>query len=368
MTNSLLEEALERRDAARERYLRYDLRLTMDTATLRGFSLGSVEKRIPLDRRLSLGVAFPKDDIARNSLGLAIRVAKRDGMAYRAAMAIAEREFANGGWAEIRHVEQRRLPTRDELAASGPKPAVPPQGSDPLRLGTSVTLAKGGSSSLGGFVMIPGHGEGFVGASHGLANGGRGIDPVDKPIVYDATRRDAGGRLIGRDVIGALHEYIPLDTDPVYLDMAVVRLTANRPVLGNVIPPIAGAVDVGAAILPPPPANAIPFLGRVAKIGRTTGYTEGRLSAGYFSDLEFEVPGISIVYYDNMYEIEGTIAYPVFGDSGDSGAIIFDCNNKKAFGMLVGGGVHRDDDGMGHPLIYACDLASGLREVGADWV
>src|SRR5207244_1330077 len=97
----------------------------------------------------------------------------------------------------------------------------------------------------------------------------------------------------------------------------------------------------------------------VAKVGRTTRYTEGRLSAGFYDDVGLDVPGHGLVYYNRLFEIESEDGRNPFAKPGDSGAVIFDSASRAAFGMVVGGG-EWDDDGRTRMLVYACNLASGL--------
>jgi len=73
---------------------------------------------------------------------------------------------------------------------------------------------------------------------------------------------------------------------------------------------------------------------RVAKVGRTTGITRGRVTAFELDNL---VVGFDIgdLVFNNQIEIEGT-GTSAFSDGGDSGSLIVN-RGRKAVGLLFAG-------------------------------
>ena len=99
----------------------------------------------------------------------------------------------------------------------------------------------------------------------------------------------------------------------------------------------------------------------VHKVGRTTGQTEGRITA-------IEIDNVSVEYdlgwlrFDNQIEIEGA-GQQAFCDSGDSGSLIVD-EDLKAIGLLFAGG---DSGGANHKgLTYANPIELVLNTLKID--
>ena len=93
----------------------------------------------------------------------------------------------------------------------------------------------------------------------------------------------------------------------------------------------------------------------VAKAGRTTGVTHGRVTA-------FEVDNVVVEYdlgylrFDNQLEIEGAGDLP-FSQGGDSGSLIVDAEHR-AVALLFAGGDVGGANGKG--LTYANPLAAAF--------
>lgn len=365
-----LDDAMKRRDAAKVRYLRDYLKIGGRTSKLAAFGMSDVADYVSPDQRLSVGIAFGKGDEAP---GLALRVSKRDSMAHRAANDLAEEAEKDKSWADVRVVENLAVPSRTDVDPLGPEDADAngfPIGGDPLMVGVSVSHPKSPSGSLGGFVRFNGGSEGIISACHVLANSGRGVElspEENAPLIYHPASRDVAGRLTPSHRIAKLRQFVELTTSSVELDVAVAALLPERQHIGNVIPSIRGARNAGQPILAPPPNSAIAEFKTVAKVGRRTRYTEGRLSAGFFDDVPLEVPGQGIVYYSRMFEIESSSARAPFAEPGDSGAAVFDIDSRKAFALVVGGGLW-EDDGKARMLVYCCNLAAALDAMKVEWL
>lgn len=153
--------------------------------------------------------------------------------------------------------------------------------------------------------------------NHVLANEGLGKvgDNVLQPGPYDGGRPD-------RDTIAQLSGFVPLLTDEANLVDAAI---ANPVVREDVAPEILG---VGRAKGEAEPEVDMP----VRKTGRTTRYTEGRVTA---TDVTLRVgySSGSLVFTD-QFLISGTRGG--FSAGGDSGSLIVDRDNR-AVGLLFAG-------------------------------
>jgi hypothetical protein len=99
----------------------------------------------------------------------------------------------------------------------------------------------------------------------------------------------------------------------------------------------------------------------VAKIGRSTGLTRGRVTA-------FELDNVVVGYdignlrFDNQIEIEGAEAGP-FSQGGDSGSVIVD-EELKAVALLFAGGDQGGTNGQG--LTYASPIHKVLEVLAVE--
>jgi hypothetical protein len=100
---------------------------------------------------------------------------------------------------------------------------------------------------------------------------------------------------------------------------------------------------------------------KVAKVGRTTGLTHGRVTA-------FELDNVVVGYdlgnlrFDNQIEIEGAEAGP-FSQGGDSGSVIVD-EELKAVALLFAGGDQGGTNGQG--LTYASPIHKVLEVLAVE--
>ena len=172
-------------------------------------------------------------------------------------------------------------------------------------------------------------------------------DAILQPGAYDRGRNPA-------DVIGALVKAVRLKTRGSNLvDCAVASVkdtiryneTALRG-LGR-LAGSGGPVSVEGLAL--------------AKAGRTTGVTRGRVTA-------FELDNLVVGYdvgnlrFDDQIEIEGTGDHP-FSDGGDSGSLIVD-EDMLGVALLFAGGDQGGANGQG--LTYANPLATILAALKGD--
>lgn len=281
-------------------------------------------------RTLAIGIV-PK---GKGQAHLAIRVQRR------ALMPDAERiaEKARGE-AEIRYigrVQKRQIPWHQSRQR-------------PLAIGVSVGHHAITAGTLGCFVRgARGKAPRILSNNHVLANENRAKrgDAILQPGTYDGGRRP-------KDVVAALEKFI--------------RLKAGQPNLADCA---IAAVAEGIAVEP----REIRGLGRLAglgpnidegiavhKLGRTTGLTQGRVTAIELDDVvvAFDQGNFS---FDNQVEIEGTGDLP-FSDGGDSGSLIVD-DGRRALGLLFAGGDQGGSNGRG--LTYANPIRTVLELLGVD--
>ncbi len=96
---------------------------------------------------------------------------------------------------------------------------------------------------------------------------------------------------------------------------------------------------------------------RVAKVGRTTGVTRGRVTAFEIDDLTVEYD-LGDAQFDGQIEIESTGDGP-FSLGGDSGSLIVD-GGREAVGLLFSGSDQGGRQGLG--LTYANPIHDVLRQ------
>lgn len=171
--------------------------------------------------------------------------------------------------------------------------------------------------------------------------------PILQPGVID------GGQNPG-DIIGKLTRFEKLDRLGVnQVDCAIASLDDTIKFHFKKLQGLGNLAGVGAAFLD---AGA-----DVAKIGRTTGLTRGRITA-------FELDNVVVGYdmgnlrFDYQIEIEGADTGP-FSQGGDSGSLIVD-GNLKAVALLFAGGDQGGTNGQG--LTYANPIQKVLDTLEMD--
>ena len=202
----------------------------------------------------------------------------------------------------------------------------------PLRIGGSIGHDKITAGTLGCFVRAPGSDRVLIlSNNHVLANENRAAkgDNILQPGPAD------GGR-DPQDAVAALLRFLMLKRrGPNLVDCAVAEMDDaicynHRNLTG--IGRLAGLGDV-----------VIDEGDAVAKIGRTTGLTYGRVTAFEMDDI---VVGFDVgdLRFDNQIEIEGTDG--PFDDGGDSGSLIVD-DSGRGVGLLFAGSDEGGENGSG---------------------
>jgi hypothetical protein len=298
------EQALELRDRfvpmAREVAIQRRLR----TATVENGSLVVPE---PVESRpVTLGVSVRED----GSFGLAVRTV---GSPLRlTGNLLPEMIEASSGEVDLLSIQP--VTTRTQNLRARTRPLVPgvSVGHPDISagtLGTVVTDRRDGSKAI-------------LSNNHVLANSNNASigDPCIQPGTID-------GGTTG-DVIGSLSRFIQV-RDGVEVDAAIARLG------DDFVSPLTIGTSLGLTGRFTNARRAI----EVAKIGRTTGFTWGRISAVALIDLEITF-GNRLVSFDDQIEIRSPAASP-FSAGGDSGSLVVDLQGN-AVGLLFAGTTSRD--------------------------
>ena len=194
-----------------------------------------------------------------------------------------------------------------------------------------------------------GHAPLILSNNHVLANENNAEigDPVLQPGAYDGGKRP-------KDIAGFLHDFVKLKRNkPNLVDCAVATIkdgieydAAKLQGLGR----LAGLSDV---LLDDDDA--------VAKVGRTTGLTHGRVTAFELDNVWVRF-GVGELRFDSQIEIEGDGDEP-FSAGGDSGSLVV-AADLRGVGLLFAGGDTGGSNGRG--LTYVNPLRAVLDALKVD--
>ncbi|MGD9509251.1 MAG: hypothetical protein AB7I59_07355 [Geminicoccaceae bacterium] len=304
-----------------------------------GVAAGTARTRTGPERAVALGIAA---GARKGQYRLAVRIQRHelrpetDGELHDRL-----RRLCRGGL-DVRYVG--RL-----FKQAGPEAPWQQRRHRPLRIGTSVGHVAVTAGTLGSFALHRATGETVIlSANHVLANENRAKtgQAILQPGRFDGGRR-------ARDRVGALLAFVPLQRQANGVDAAVAAIAAGieaevRTIEG--LGPIAGIAEE-----PLEPGDM------VAKLGRTTGLTRGRVTAVELDEvvITYETGNLS---FDHQIEIEGEAGAP-FSRGGDSGALVVD-SRLRAAALLFAGGDQGGSQGQGltyaspiGPVYEALDLA-----------
>ncbi|NLF68856.1 MAG: hypothetical protein GX575_07355, partial [Candidatus Anammoximicrobium sp.] len=203
----------------------------------------------------------------------------------------------------------------------------------PLRIGCSVGHFKVTAGTLGAVVRPCGGGPlAILSNNHVLAceNRGQRGDAILQPGTYD-------GGAAPDDTVATLADFVKVKRSGVNtVDAAVATLVkeieadpAKLTGMGRLKGLGEEFLDEGAA---------------VAKLGRTTGRTRGRVTAFELDNVQAEF-GIGVLRFDDQIEIEGDGDGP-FSDGGDSGSLIVNAD-RRAVALLFAGSDQGGANGQG---------------------
>lgn len=220
----------------------------------------------------------------------------------------------------------------------------------PLQPGGSIGHYKITAGTIGAFGTEKKSGRTVIlSNNHVLANenAARPGDTILQPGDYDRGKRP-------KDVVAKLAKWVKIDPNRANLVDAAIAAVQTAIAIDPLTYRGVGKL-AGARINPLLPGMA------VAKVGRTTGPTQGRISAIEVDDVvvEYDVGDVS---FDNQIEIESTGA-GAFSAGGDSGSLILD-EEFRACGLLFAGSETGGSNGRG--LTYANPIAVVLKKLAIE--
>lgn len=284
-------------------------------------------------------------------------IAVRYRLGVPAARSIARRIAAEAGpEPDVRRTG--RIRTLQELPATGdsvrPRPPVASAYAEgetgrvrPLRPGVSIGHVEVTAGTLGAFALGPG-GERYALSNFHVLAGSPSATPGD--VVLQPGPADGGEG--PEDRVGTLARVAPLEEGvPAHVDAAIALLDDRVEI--DATYPVGAITQMVAAT----GGEA------VAKVGRTTSHTHGRVSA-------IELDGVLVGYgdelgvmsFDDQIEIEGVGEGP-FSRGGDSGSLVYR-EDGMALGLLFAGSETGGANGTGLTYANPIELVMQTLEVG----
>lgn len=210
----------------------------------------------------------------------------------------------------------------------------------PLRPGVSIAHVRVTAGTLGAFVQVDDR-------LHALSNfhvlAGSPAARLGDVVVQPGP---ADGGSAGRDRVGTLAATAPLRSGrPATVDAALALLDDAQ-------------VDPTYPVGPVRTTAAATGTERVAKIGRTTGVTTGRITAIELDDVVVGYGDeLGELAFDNQIEVESTGAGP-FSRGGDSGSLVYR-DDGVALGLLFAGSETGGENGSGLTYVNPIDAVLG---------
>ena len=286
------------------------------------------------DQRLAIGGRQREKD----NYDLVIRVQNVAGRAVTRAKQIIERirkEYGDNQGIDYAVIKRITVPSQKAVAETGSRGSFGTKHLRPLSIGYSIGHLDGGPGTIGLFASAT-NGVAAVSCNHVLAlvneaNAGQWIyQPGPPDLAADTQNR-----------IGRLANFRALTRiGSNYIDAAYCILEDEVDINENVISPESGAPDAGQAFESIVDPFDLKLDQRIAKIGRTTGYTSEpaeNVSVG-INDVTIEIPGAGNHRFDNMIEIEWSDGRRPFAKPGDSGSAIYQEGDRTVFGLHVASG------------------------------
>jgi len=223
----------------------------------------------------------------------------------------------------------------------------------PLLIGSSIGHFKVTAGTLGGFVSRGGAGVFVLSNNHVLADEGRaaGGDAVLQRATFDGGRNP-------RDFVATVRHWVRLKGRGAnFADAALARLESPIEYDAARLRGLVGGMDRMLAGVRAEPLDE----GEVVyKVGRTTGATEGRVTASEMDNVVVNYD-VGNLRFDDQIEIEGA-GTAAFSDGGDSGSLIVD-GSGRAVALLFAGGDTGGSNQMG--LTYANPIGKVLSSLRA---
>jgi len=321
-------------DSARELKQQLARQLTVrEPAKVRAFSLARSAMSVGqasagVVATFALGVSHVDGD--EKNFRIAVRIQRRS---LESSALLDQIRDAAKGEVDVRYVgaiRKRQLPWQQQLTR-------------PLAIGCSVSHFAVTVGTLGCFVRLqsqPGGSLFILSNNHVLADENRATagDAILQPGTFD------GGQIPG-DAVARLTGFVRLErSTPNFIDGAIAEVMAG---INSDTSTLRGALGLLTGI------NTA-FLEKgatVAKIGRTTALTQGKVTAVEMDNVVVDYdPPLRALQFNNQIEIEG-IGNSGFSDGGDSGSLIWSDPGREAIGLLFSGSDQGGANGKG--LTYA---------------
>lgn len=230
---------------------------------------------------------------------------------------------------------------------------------EPLHIGCSVAHESGVAGTLGAFVRDRDNMIGILSCCHVLALSGR-ARAGDSNFIYQPGWPDNRVRVPGNRIGTLTKDFSPfIKVESNNLDAAVARLD-SRPHTGTILPnlPFVPKPLHGQALTQILPAEQLVLGDDVAKLGRTTGYRVGKVTAIDFGNLAVLVDALRLQPFTFSQVIEIQWEGPgdrAFSRGGDSGSLVFRLSDKRPVG-LVFASIEPEDSSDGSGYTYAIQL------------
>ena len=328
-----------------------------------GFIRGNVaaDEAVQLDPGRRLFVGYSKR--GKNDYRLELRVQREGSLAYEAAQDFKKQAK---GEANICVVERISVPSISIGLSTESYNSVG-QAQRPLHIGVSVGHKNSGPGTLGAFVGTA-NGDAILSNCHVLALSGR-IDPQDvnaPHYIYQPGKPDVH-YLRGQYRVAQVDDLIDISSavaNKVDAAVAVLLPDVANDHLGNTVPP-GNWPKVGETIGPVTNPLKLKENSTVTKIGRTTGYTTGAVTATS-TDAIVDIPGLGNVYFEDLLEVTAPLDSP-FSAPGDSGSLVFESDSLAAVGLHFAGG-EVTIEGRRMQASYACSLENVEKALGFTWL
>jgi len=227
------------------------------------------------------------------------------------------------------------------------------------------------SGTLGSLVKDDTGREYLLSNNHVLARSDHGLvgDTIVQPGLID-NNCTPNGDGPGTVPVGALTAWLPLHSAQTNADAALAQIASHTVDTSGSIMELGGRQQDGSLASAPPGISSSGGKGesatlqlRVAKSGRTTGLTCGRVTAldldvavDYYRDCAETKP-----YLTKTFRGQLAVSGDRFSDAGDSGALVVDSANAEPVGLFFAGGI--DSDGVSHAIANpAADVLTELSE------
>jgi len=225
------------------------------------------------------------------------------------------------------------------------------------------------SGTLGALVQDAGGRQYLLSNNHVLARSDRASvgDTIVQPGLID-NNCTPNGDGAGTVPVAALTAWLPLRSPQTNVDAAIAQVASHTVDPGGSILELGLRQPDGSLAAAPPGISSTNGKGesatlqlRIAKSGRTTGLTCGRVTAldldvavDYYRDCAETRPYLTKIF-TNQIAVSGDR----FGDAGDSGALLVDTANAEPIGLFFAGGI--DASGVSHGIANpATDVLNAL--------